>query len=137
METIGVRLRRNWEGIERTDFKPLQAHYAEQTAQIHVVAEYARLGVDDIHLALRLAVDYFRLANNEFVDKWFKGKEASLRRDTLPEHYEQIVKELGNRTQEQIVTDDRERTNVLVLAGPSLGKTWVLVHRIAYLKGLL
>ena len=115
------------------DFKPLQEHYAEQTAQIHIVAEYARLGVDDIHLALRLAVDYFRLANNEFVDKWFKGKEAALRRDTLPEHYEQIVRKLGNRTQEQIVADDRERTNVLVLAGPGSGKTRVLVHRIAYL----
>ena len=115
------------------DFKPLQEHYAEQTAQIHVVAEYARLGVDDIRLAVRLAVDYFRLANNEFVDKWFKGKEAVLRRDTLPEHYEQIVKKLGNRTQERIVADDRERTNVLVLAGPGSGKTRVLVHRIAYL----
>jgi ATP-dependent DNA helicase RecQ len=115
------------------DFKPLQEHYVEQTAQIHVVAEYARLGVDDIHLALRLAVDYFRLANNEFIDKWFKGKAAALRRDTLPTHYEQIVRKLGNRTQERIVADDRERTNVLVLAGPGSGKTRVLVHRIAYL----
>ena len=115
------------------DFKPLQEHYSEQTAQIHVVAEYARLGVADIHLALRLAADYFRVANNEFVAKWFKGREAAMRRDTLPEHYEQIVRELGNRTQEQIVADDRERTNVLVLAGPGSGKTRVLVHRIAYL----
>ena len=87
------------------DFKPLQEHYAEQTAQIHVVAEYARLGVDDIHLALSLALDYFHLANNELVDKWFKGNEPALRRDTLPEHYEQIVKRLGNRTQERIVAD--------------------------------
>ena len=115
------------------DFKPLQEHYGEQTAQIHFVAEYARLGVADIRLALRLAADYFRLANHEFVDKWFKGKEAALRRDTLPGHYEQIVGKLGNRTQEQIVADDRERTNVLVLAGPGSGKTRVLVHRIAYL----
>ena len=115
------------------DFKPLQEHYAEQTAQIHVVTEYARLGVGDIHLALRLAMDYFELANSAFVQKWFKGKEPALRRDTLPEHYDEIVKKLGNRTQEQIVADDRERTNVLVLAGPGSGKTRVLVHRIAYL----
>ena len=115
------------------DFKPLQEHYAEQTTQIHIVAEYARLGVDDIHLALRLAMDYFQLANQEFVHKWFKGKEPAIRRDTLPEHYEAIVKKLGNRTQERIVADDRERTNVLVLAGPGSGKTRVLVHRIAYL----
>ena len=115
------------------DFKPLQEHYGEQTAQIHFVAEYARLGVADIRLARRLAADYFRLANHEFIDKWFKGKEATLRRGTLPKHYEQIVGKLGNRTQEQIVADDRERTNVLVLAGPGSGKTRVLVHRIAYL----
>ena len=115
------------------DFKPLQEHYAEQTAQIHIVAEYARLGVHDIHLALRLAADYFRLGNHEFVDKWFKGKEVALRRDTLPGHYEQIVGKLGNRTQEHIVADERERTNVLVLAGPGSGKTRVLVHRIGYL----
>ena len=115
------------------DFKPLHEHYTEQTAQIHVVTEYARLGVADIHLALRLAMNYFELDNETFVRKWFKGKEAALRRDTLPEHYQQIVKNLGNRTQELIVADDRERTNVLVLAGPGSGKTRVLVHRIAYL----
>ena len=115
------------------DFKPLQEHYAEQTSQIHVVSEYAKLGVDDIHLALRLAMDYFVLASEAFVHKWFKGKEKTLGRDTLPEHFEAIVRRLGNRTQERIVADDRERTNVLVLAGPGSGKTRVLVHRIAYL----
>ena len=98
-----------------------------------MVSEYAKLGVDDIHLALRLAMDYFVLASEAFVHKWFKGKRATLGRDTLPEHFEAIVRRLGNRTQERIVADDRERTNVLVLAGPGSGKTRVLVHRIAYL----
>ena len=115
------------------DFQPLRQHYAEKTAQIHVVAEYARLGMDDIGLALRLAMDYFELDNDAFVGKWFKGKERAIRRETLPDHYAEIVTGLKNPVQESIVADDRERTNALVLAGPGSGKTRVLVHRIAWL----
>ena len=132
-QAMTLKVTRDGRTFTVADFRPLQEHYAEQTEQIHVVTEYAKLGVDDIHLALRLAIDYFKLPKKKFVLKWFKGKETALRRDTLPEHYEEIVKSLGNRTQERIVADDRERTNALVLAGPGSGKTRVLVHRIAYL----
>ena len=132
-QAMTLKVTRDGRTFTVADFTPLQEHYAEQTAQIHVVTEYARLGVDDIHLALRLSVDYFKLPKDQFVRKWFRGKETALRRETLPEHYDAIVRSLGNRTQERIVADDRERTNVLVLAGPGSGKTRVLVHRIAYL----
>ena len=115
------------------DFEPLKQHYLEKTAQVHVVAEFARLGLDDITLALRLTIDYFELDNKAFIERWFKGQERSMRRETLPSHFNEIVTRLGNRVQERIVADERERTNVLVLAGPGSGKTRVLVHRIAYL----
>ena len=128
-----LKVTRDGKPFTVADFRPLKEHYSQKTAQIHFVAEYARLGMADIRLALRLAMDYFEFDNETFVRKWFKGKEQALRRETLPEHYEQIVKQLGNRAQEKIVADERERTNVLVLAGPGSGKTRVLVHRIAYL----
>ncbi len=128
-----LKVTRDGKPFTVADFRPLKEHYSQKTAQIHFVAEFARLGMADIRLALRLAMDYFEFDNETFVRKWFKGKEQALRRETLPEHYEQIVKQLGNRAQEKIVADERERTNVLVLAGPGSGKTRVLVHRIAYL----
>ena len=55
------------------------------------------------------------------------------RQTTRRNHGDAIVESLNNPIQRRIVADEREQTNVLVLAGPGSGKTRVLVHRIAYL----
>ena len=115
------------------DFEPLKIHYHEQTLQIHIMSEYAEKGLESVADAVRLALDYFSLPKQEFIDKWLSDKKMELSRQTTPDSWRRIVESLRNRAQRAIVTDDHDGANVLVLAGPGSGKTKVLVHRIAYL----
>ncbi|WP_425091496.1 RecQ family ATP-dependent DNA helicase [Tropicimonas sp. S265A] len=115
------------------DFTPLDEHYTEQTIQTHVMATYAQKGLESMQDAERLALDYFDLDRDRFMQRWMPGRGTEFRRQATGETWSRIVDALGNTTQEQIVRDNREQTNVLVLAGPGSGKTRVLVHRIAYL----
>ncbi len=119
--------------FRKADFIPLETHYAQQVLQIHVMAEYAQRALEVIADALRLAMDYFRLSHETFVQKWLPGRDKGLLLQTTPESWRSIVECLNHREQQKIVADDREQSNVLVLAGPGSGKTRVLVHRIAYL----
>jgi ATP-dependent DNA helicase RecQ len=116
----------------RSDYAELQDHYNEQVVQIHVMAEYARRGLQAARDALRLAGDYFHLSREEFIRRWFPQAAKNLARQTTGESWSAIVESLS-RVQRSVVTDEREQANVLVLAGPGSGKTRVLVHRIAFL----
>lgn len=115
------------------NFVPLEEHYTEQTIQTHVMAAYAEKGLERIDEAERLSQDYFELNRDAFMRRWMPGRGTEFRRQATGQAWTGIVDALGNTTQEKIVKDDREQTNVLVLAGPGSGKTRVLVHRIAYL----
>ncbi len=97
------------------------------------MATYAETGLEVMENAARLSEDYFLLNRDQFMKRWMPGKGQEIRRQTTGTSWNAIVEGLGNRVQQEIVTDDRDRTNVLVLAGPGSGKTRVLVHRIAYL----
>lgn len=115
------------------DYEALAEHYAEQTTQTHVMAAFAEQGLSAIDNALTLSRDYFSLEQDQFLRRWLPGRPTELRRQTLPASWQKIVGALENRVQQGIVSDEREQTNVLVLAGPGSGKTRVLVHRIAFL----
>ncbi len=119
-----------WRGFASTDFEPLALHYREQVLQIHVMAEFATRGLAAMADAVRLAMDYFALEREEFLKRWLP--ETDTARQATPETWRAIVEGLSP-AQRRIVADDREQTNVLVLAGPGSGKTRVLVHRIGYL----
>lgn len=115
------------------DFAPLQEHYDEQTVQTHVMAAYAETGLSSMTDAMRLSEDYFALDQEGFMGRWMKGRTNEVKRQTTGKSWAAVVDSLGNPVQQKIVADDRDATNVLVLAGPGSGKTRVLVHRIAYL----
>jgi ATP-dependent DNA helicase RecQ len=128
-----IKLEQEKRGFAKTDFMQLVLHYAEQVIQIHVMAEYAQLGLKSMADALHLAMGYFSMDRDAFIKSWLPGRAKELAQQTTPASWRAIVESLNNPTQQRIVADDREQTNVLVLAGPGSGKTRVLVHRIAYL----
>ena len=129
-----IRLeRRERRGFTRSDFEPLSLHYKGQVLQIHVMVEFAERGLAAMSEALRMAMDYFALGEDEFLARWLPGRDREIGRETTPESWRAIVESLNDPVQQNIVADEREQTNVLVLAGPGSGKTRVLVHRIAYL----
>ncbi len=130
---MNIHLKDEKRGFANVDFEPLAEYYRGRIQQIHIMAEFARRGLDSISEAQRLVFDYFNLKQDDFLSRWLPDRQRELSRETTPESWRAIVESLNSPAQQHIVADNREQTNVLVLAGPGSGKTRVLVHRIAYL----
>jgi ATP-dependent DNA helicase RecQ len=118
-------------GYLKDDYQRLDEHYREKRIQVHVMREYAEVGLGSMPDALDLVQHYFTLSKQEFIDRHFVNREEVLKLATSEESWRSIVERLS-AAQRVIVSDDDD-VNRLILAGPGSGKTRVIVHRIAYL----
>jgi ATP-dependent DNA helicase RecQ len=130
--TIRFDKKARGEKYKTADYQPLEHHYKERVLQVHVMSEYARLGLDRIQAALELVLAYFTLAKDEFLRRYFQAKPDLLQHATTAHSFQRIVTDLASPAQIKVVTATPGR-NMLILAGPGSGKTRTVVHRCAYL----
>lgn len=130
--TISLNMEKKGQPYSKSDFAPLKTHYGERNFQIHVMNEYAKRALDTINAARGLVASYFQDEKEDFINRFFPGREKTLQRATSEQSYQQIVDDLHNPAQEAIVSANTA-ANILVLAGPGSGKTRVVAHRIAFL----
>ena len=130
--TISLNIEKKGVRYTKMDFAPLKTHYGERNFQIHVMNEYAKQALDTINAVRGLVTSYFMDEKEDFIKRFFPGREKILQRATSEQSYQQIVDDLHNPAQEAIVSA-KTSSNILVLAGPGSGKTRVVAHRIAFL----
>ncbi|AMK77544.1 MULTISPECIES: RecQ family ATP-dependent DNA helicase [Methylomonas] len=118
--------------FKKSDYTELALHYKDKIIQVHVMAEYARLALGKIQAAMAFIVDYFGMDRQEFVRRYFSGRQDILEMATTEAAHRRILTDLQNPEQQAIVAAPPEGSQ-LVLAGPGSGKTKVIVHRVAWL----
>lgn len=118
--------------FKNSDYAELALHYKDKIIQVHVMAEYAKLGLGKIQAAMSFILEYFSLDRTEFVRRYFAGRQEILEIAATEVTHRRILTDLHNPQQQAIVAAPRTGS-LLVLAGPGSGKTKVIVHRVAWL----
>lgn len=136
-QAMNLRVLENKKGKQRRqftkgDYSALLVHYSEKVFQIHVMGEYARMGVERLGAHLRLISAYFEMGKGAFAARFLREKPEIYERATGLDSFKKIVDDLRNPVQQAIVAEPQS-ANMLILAGPGSGKTRVIAHRCAYL----
>ncbi|WP_024537430.1 RecQ family ATP-dependent DNA helicase [Comamonas badia] len=118
--------------FNKGDYAELALHYQSKIAQVHVMAEFAKLALHKVQAAMQFILDYFRLDRDSFIRQYFGGRKDVLEMATTEAAHRRILIDLANPEQQAIVTAPLTGCQ-LVLAGPGSGKTRVIVHRVAWL----
>lgn len=118
--------------FKKSDYAELDLHYKDKIVQVHVMAEYARLALFKVRAAMVFIEDYFSMARDVFVRRYFAGRKEVLEMATTEASHRRILTDLKNPEQQAIVAAPLDGSH-LVLAGPGSGKTRVIVHRVAWL----
>ncbi len=132
LRVLEKRRGKQWRRFTKGDYSALLVHYSEKIFQIHVMGEYARVGVERLGAHLRLISAYFEMGKAAFAARFLRERPEIYERATGLDSFRRIVDELRNPIQQAIVAEPAN-SNMLILAGPGSGKTRVVAHRCAYL----
>ncbi len=79
----------------KEDYLRLDEHYRERGIQVHVMREYAEMGLKGMATALGLVLDYFSQGKREFIMRYFAGRERTLKLMTSEASWRTIVHSLS------------------------------------------
>lgn len=85
-------------GYLKDDYQRLDEHYREKRIQVHVMREYAEVALGSMREARDLVKHYFTLAKQEFIRRYFAGREEVLKLATSEESWRSIVEKLSARS---------------------------------------
>jgi len=129
--TISLLPKARKKKYSQQNFHALEMLYQDKVLQAHAMVRYVELLSKSEIEAAALQSSYFNDDKEQFVAKFFAGREEVLQWATSESSYRKIVGKL-NEVQRQIVTAPIDET-MLALSGPGVGKSMVVIHRIAYL----
>ncbi len=128
-----IKLDRNTPYYKADYNDSLAKFYVRKVESIHILILFLeKVLKNGYEKAKTMMIDYFSLAYDKFLEKYFDESQRKLIKIPLTqEKYNEILHNLDSDQQQ--IFSDKTSESILVLAGPGSGKTKTLVHKIAHL----